>query len=417
MTTFDRFDPLERRIGAAMDDIAAARPLDYLDDVFRQTARTSQRPRWTFPERWFNVDTTLARPMLLGRRVPFRSLVVLAVLLALAAAAAFYVGSQHRPAPPFGPAANGTLAFGSGGDLYVGDPTGSTATLLLSAVGDQMGPSFSPDGLLVAYDNVVDGVDHLWVVDANGQNARQIFDRPLANDPDAGLRTWITWSGDSRHLAIVTPDQGHRSGLWIVSVDGSPAHKVDLGPLTPNRSAVWDPQVPGQVLIRALDANGKVDLFLVDTATGTTKPLNISSPATFGADWDLSGHVFSDDGQVIAYNVITSDPTLEPPGYYRIGLVNRDGSDSRLLPGPADHAVNEGWPIFSPDGRWISAQRFAWDDPDGREASLALLPADGSAVGKELLQAGVAGQSTFDVTWAPDSSRLSSGAPDQGLRT
>jgi Tol biopolymer transport system component len=149
-----------------------------------------------------------------------------------------------------------------------------------------------------------------------------------------------------------------------------------------------------------------VDLFLVDTASGAATALNLGLPAVFGADWDLSGHVFSDDGQVIAYNLITSDPLFEPAGYYRVGLVNRDGTNQRLLPGPADHAINEGWPTFSPDGKWITTQRFAWNDPDGQKASLALLPSDGSAVGQDLLPAGVAGQSTFDVTWAPDSSRI-----------
>jgi len=405
MTASDRFDPFERRITEAIDEIAAARRPDYLDDIFRQTARTAQRPRWSFPERWFKVDTTFSRSVF-GGRVPFRLLIILAVVAALLAASlAFYIGSQKRLPPAFGPARNGTLAFSTNGDIYVGDQTDAGATLLVGGAGDQGGPSFSPDGLLIAYDNVVDGIDHLWVVDANGQNARQVFDRPLVNGDEASLATWISWSGDSRHLAIVTPDSG-RPGLWIAAVDGSVAQRIDLGSLTPNRSAVWDPLVPGQVLIRALDAAGKVDLFLVNTANGTTTQLNVSWPAAFGRDWDLSGHVFSDDGRVIAYNVITNDPSFAPAGYYRIGLVNRDGTNPRMLPGPADHAINEGWPTFSPDGRWISAQRFSWNDTDGLKASLALLPADGSAVGHDLLPAGTAGQSTFDVTWAPDSSQL-----------
>ena len=42
MTAFDRFDPFEQRISAAIDAIAAARRPDYLDDVFRQTAHSSQ---------------------------------------------------------------------------------------------------------------------------------------------------------------------------------------------------------------------------------------------------------------------------------------------------------------------------------------------------------------------------------------
>ena len=55
------------------------------------------------------MDTTLPRSAF-GGRVPFRSLVVLAVLAALLAASlAFYFGSQKRLPPAFGPAANGDV--------------------------------------------------------------------------------------------------------------------------------------------------------------------------------------------------------------------------------------------------------------------------------------------------------------------
>jgi hypothetical protein len=56
MTAFDRFDPFERRIAGAIDEIAAERQPHYLDDIFRLTARSKQRPRWQFPERWITVN-------------------------------------------------------------------------------------------------------------------------------------------------------------------------------------------------------------------------------------------------------------------------------------------------------------------------------------------------------------------------
>src|SRR5262245_41024323 len=56
MTTIDRFDPFERRISEAINEIAAERRPDYLDSVFQVTARSRQRPRWAFPERWLNVN-------------------------------------------------------------------------------------------------------------------------------------------------------------------------------------------------------------------------------------------------------------------------------------------------------------------------------------------------------------------------
>src|SRR6185312_13470991 len=118
MTIFDRFDPFERRIGEALEGIVPPRPLDYLDDVFRQTARTSQRPRWSFPERWFNVDTTFVRPSF-GRNIPIRQLIVLGLLLVIVAATiAFIAGSRKELPPPIGVAANGQIAYGVEGDLY-----------------------------------------------------------------------------------------------------------------------------------------------------------------------------------------------------------------------------------------------------------------------------------------------------------
>lgn len=56
MTAIDRFDPFERRIIEAIDEIAETRAPAYLDDILRRTERTPQRPRWSSPERLLNVN-------------------------------------------------------------------------------------------------------------------------------------------------------------------------------------------------------------------------------------------------------------------------------------------------------------------------------------------------------------------------
>ena len=66
MTAIDRFDPFERRIEAAIHEIAADRQPDYLDDVFRLTAGLAQRPGWTFPERWISVNQGTLRAAVLA---------------------------------------------------------------------------------------------------------------------------------------------------------------------------------------------------------------------------------------------------------------------------------------------------------------------------------------------------------------
>ena len=138
MTTFDRFDPFERRIGNALEAIEPMQSLPYLDHVFQQTARTRQRPRWSFIERWFTVDTTVARPMF-GQRVPIRTLLLLALIAAMVASAAFYFGTRKRLPLPYGPADNGVLVYGFNGDLYARDTVLGGPRLLISAPGNQSG--------------------------------------------------------------------------------------------------------------------------------------------------------------------------------------------------------------------------------------------------------------------------------------
>src|SRR6188472_3162156 len=103
---------------------------DHLREVLVQTAATRQRPWWSSPERWLSVQTTLRfAPM---PRIAWL-LVVLALILALAATAVLVVGSRPRMPPPFGPAANGLIAYGAAdGDLYAIDAVSGTSHPLVT---------------------------------------------------------------------------------------------------------------------------------------------------------------------------------------------------------------------------------------------------------------------------------------------
>ena len=101
MTAFDRFDPFAGRVTSALEEIAPASRPAYLDAVLAQTARTSQRPRWTFIRRWLPMDTAIPRSSGLAR-VPVRMLFILLLLMLAIAAAVVWVGSRTRVPPPFG---------------------------------------------------------------------------------------------------------------------------------------------------------------------------------------------------------------------------------------------------------------------------------------------------------------------------
>jgi hypothetical protein len=120
MTTPKR---LERDLPTFLRDLAAAPYPDYIDDVLATTAQRRQRPTWTFPERWLPVDITTTQVPV--ARPPWRALGILALIgILIACALAVYVGSQPTtpPAPPFGMAVNGQIAYAQDGDIFAVDP-------------------------------------------------------------------------------------------------------------------------------------------------------------------------------------------------------------------------------------------------------------------------------------------------------
>lgn len=396
MSTIDRFDPFERRIGAALEEIAATRLPDYLDDVLRRTASTSQRPRWTFPERWLPVDTALPRPRT-AARLSLRWIALAAVILILAAVAAVaLVGSRHRVPPPFGLAGNGSIAYTSGGDLFVRDSASSAPRLLVGGPGFDAYPFYSPDGDYVGFSTTVGADEYLKVARADGTGVRQLLPDPIVN---AGA----TWRPDSRALAVDTVLHGQRR-LLIVPVDGSPVTELDLGGLEPDNVS-WRPPDGKELLFRSVDAAGKADLYVVGADGTGLRALHQRGVTTYGPDWTLTGAGWSPDGGTIAYN---AHVTVGAAERFRVRLIAADGTAERTAPGPGAAIIQEGWPLYSPDGRWILVHRWSFKaDVAGAQGWVAVMPADGSAPARDIGPKIDGGEDTgLAKTWSPDGTRV-----------
>jgi Tol biopolymer transport system component len=144
-------DRLERRLPDVLNELALPRVPDYVDNLLYRTERMSQRPGWSFPERWFPVSTltaTLSR----GGRLSLRPLIAVAVIVALVVVAlALYVGSQKHLPPLYGNARNGAVLTADNlGNIVSIDPSTNAMHTLVQ------GPNlccagFSPDGQHIAY--------------------------------------------------------------------------------------------------------------------------------------------------------------------------------------------------------------------------------------------------------------------------
>src|SRR6188472_4251072 len=108
MTTERRFD---QDLPDLLTQVAQAPAPDYRDLIVQRTARTRQRPAWTFPERWLPMYVVTSRAAVTPR-FPMRIVAVAALLLiVLIVGAALIAGSQHRLPAPFGPARNGLVTY------------------------------------------------------------------------------------------------------------------------------------------------------------------------------------------------------------------------------------------------------------------------------------------------------------------
>jgi hypothetical protein len=110
MTTFERF---ERDIPELMTELAPAQVPDYFDSMLQETARHSQRPAWSYLERWLPMGVYARTAQI--RPLNVRPILIFALIGALIAAGlAVYIGSRATQLPPpFGVAGNGELLYRS----------------------------------------------------------------------------------------------------------------------------------------------------------------------------------------------------------------------------------------------------------------------------------------------------------------
>ena len=345
MTRFDRVEP---RLAELITELAAPSLPDYTDDVLARTAGLRQRPRWTLLERWLPMGVLAQRSVYIPR-VPWRAVIVAALLLVVVAATLAWVGSQRRAAPPFGPARNGLIMYTVEGDLLSWDPeTGASQTLLEGATDDFTG-IYSRDGTKLAFlrrDRPPVGAEpeliSIHVANADGTNPLDVTG-PL-DAPDQ----W-DWSPAGDAIAL-TSKIGGRPTLQVVPTDGSDRLRV----LDTGMEVTWPFWLPpngDEILFRgvAKTPDGlRSGLFAISVDGGEPRPLT----ATDGHRDDGYEHPNpSPDGTHVLYGVW--DPIAMMKSSHMLDL--RTGTD-KALPHTGAQFGEDGF--FSPDGSLIAFRGY-----------------------------------------------------------
>jgi WD40-like Beta Propeller Repeat len=348
-------------------------PRDSLERALAATRRTSQRPGWTFPERWLPMQLTMQR--MPAMRPAFYIALVALLAIALLAALAF-VGSQRRLPAPYGPAGNGLVAYDADGSIYISRSDGSQARRIEGGLGYDVSPSFSRDGTRVAFWSLpYRGATEtrLFVADAAGSSpAREVTS-------DVRQRGWLgaapAWSPDGREIYVpgvmLKPKLTYPTGLVATATDGSAARLV--GDVHPSSPASVSPD--GSWLAYRTDDSGKAVLTVIRPDGTGARPLVEASANSdaFQSVW------WSPDGTRLVYH-----------REGRVEVVSLDGSITPITrPGETG-----GYPSWSPDGRQI-----AYDAEVGTSHGIVIANADGTGH-RDL------GQGGCMMQWSPDSTYL-----------
>jgi Tol biopolymer transport system component len=390
MTRFDRVEP---RLSELLTGLAAPSIPDYTDDVLARTAGLRQRPRWTLPERWLPMGV-LAQRSVYVPRLPWRTVIVAALLLVVLAATVAWFGSQRRPAPPFGLARNGSIMYAVDGDLVTWNPDTETTTTILSGPTDDItgmysrdgtklaflrrehpaapppelisiqvanadgsnpidltGPlnapdqwDWSPAGDLIAVQSLIDARRTLQVVRADGSERPRILDTGM----EVTFVSFMPPNGDEIVFRGVakTPD-GERSGIYAISRDGGAARALTSVNGHPNDDyQVPTPSPDGRhLLYQSWDpAAQRSRSHMLNLATGEDETFGQT-----GARYGEGSGMFSPDGKLIAYRGIAD-------GAFQLFVVPADGSaEPRALSG---YLTGDAWHEFSPDGTKVMVNRF-----------------------------------------------------------
>lgn len=250
-------------------------------------------------------------------------------------------------------------------------------------------PNWTRDGKALVYNS--NGL--IWRVPAEGGEPVQIDTGPnVKNNNDHGI------SPDGTQLVISDQSEpDNLSRIFVLPLAGSARPRaVVSNPRARSYWHGWSPDGKTLAYVHVGVDDGSYDIWSVDAAGGTPRPLIVGP----GVD---DGPEYSPDGRHLYFNSTRS-------GAMAIWRANADGSNPVQL--TKDPERRDWFPHLSPDGKWIVFVSFGLDvavtdhPPNREDVVLKIMPADGSAPPRVLTRL-FGGQGTINVpSWAPDSQQV-----------
>ena len=389
MSAFDRSDRFQRELPGILTAIASPQVPDYVDDLLAQAAATRQRPRWTFLERWFPMGAIAQRAYF--PTVPWRPILVVAVLILLAVAALLVAGSQPAVPAPFGPARNGALAFGNG-DISLRDGIDGSSKVVLGGPTDDFAATFTRDGTRLLFLRRTEGIAEtaserlqMLAADRDGSNVVEITPPLVAPD-------WMDFAPDDGSVVLISGDPTIAQYLFIADLrNPGELRPVEVGdpPMSASTPNFLGP-AGAEIVFRGRTLAGDASRTGIFAVRPDGSGLRAITPTDGDPDIDYLHPQPSPDGRFVAYTAWDGNASA-----LKIHLVDLRSGDDQIL---TRIGHSEGWATFSPDSKQVV---FRSETPGRNQMKVA--PVDGRGPSVDIgPNSPVFGEQFAGGTFSPD---------------
>jgi Tol biopolymer transport system component len=404
----DRFD---HELPVLLEKLAEPRIPDYYDDLFSQTAHTSQRPAWTFLERWLPMLEIARRPV--APRMPWQPIVVLLVLVGALAAGLLLAAARPKLPPLIGPAANGLVVTSRDGDILTIDPRTGVTAVIVGGPEIDSDPLWSQDGTRLIFRRAAPDqpeADLLMIARANGSGVKRLTPEPMTGLTSAKVSPIFApalryaLSSDGLTVAMISTVNGIPA-LFVGDTDARAITRLDI-PAIP-LGAAFDPTGKEILFVGAQGFDGSyAGLYVIGVDGSNLRTL--IEPRLDAQIW--SKVYWSPDGTRIAYGrrepgfaVAAFEDRLTPIHHdLRVHVIAADGTDDRIV-GHEEGAWWEAPTGWSPDGRRLLIERSITGDAVGAPFEAAIIDVDGHA--PDLVPQFTSQYDWFAV-WSPDGTTI-----------